>query len=506
MGQGTDLRTLALDLLPFGVVVADGSGHVVAANKAARIFLELDEQEPAGAMLHCGGRRVCLSEILREHASGSTVRRRLKLEHPRYGWLNATLTQAQGEEDERMVHLMVRLGPRRDWRWAGRSDPLVAFAHEIRNIQTSLSEALNLVADGAAGPLAEPQLHMVRAAREDAARIERLTERMCTTNCGPAASILVSAQRIDLAELARGIVRAFAGVAERKGVSLTFDEANGPVWCYGDSDLLTQAPSNLVTNAMKFTPRGGAVSLSARRLRSPDKEERVELSVRDTGVGLSRSEIDSVFAPSGKARRMSDGGGESGLGVGLRIVRNIAELHGGRLTVDSEPGKGSTFSLVLPPDFRQGEHYLHAEIADVLMLARAIDAPVSVAVLTVLSMKSPKTVEAADQRLEHLPMVEQCLVDNLRPGDSVIVRDDSAILVLYDTDQSGARLVSERVADALAQLLNTLPHPHPQCAISCGIACRPVDGDTAAELLQSAKHRSTRRNAGLRETEVWSER
>ena len=110
----------------------------------------------------------------------------------------------------------------------------------------------------------------------------------------------------------------------------------------GDRDRLLQALTNLVSNAVKYSPAGGEVTIAARN-DGPD----LLLSVQDQGIGIDAADLDRVFD---RFERVESGiaGRIAGAGLGLSIVREIAALHGGRVWAESEPGVGSTFSLSLP--------------------------------------------------------------------------------------------------------------------------------------------------------------
>ena len=111
-----------------------------------------------------------------------------------------------------------------------------------------------------------------------------------------------------------------------------------------DRDRMRQVADNLVSNALKYTPRGGRVSV---RLR-PDGE-RVELAVRDTGIGIDAPDRDRLFTRFFRARQAAERNIQ-GVGLGLSIARSIVESHGGRIEVDSQPGEGSVFRVRIPRD------------------------------------------------------------------------------------------------------------------------------------------------------------
>jgi signal transduction histidine kinase len=146
----------------------------------------------------------------------------------------------------------------------------------------------------------------------------------------------------DLRDPLRSVVEAHAEEAERRGVSLSSEVPATPVPLTFDRERIVQLVGNLIGNALKFTPRGGSVSLAL-----SDEGEAAVIEVRDTGAGIPAGELPLIFdrfyrgTNTGEARA-------SGSGLGLAIARSIAEMHGGEIVVQSAVGAGSTFRVRLP--------------------------------------------------------------------------------------------------------------------------------------------------------------
>ena len=153
------------------------------------------------------------------------------------------------------------------------------------------------------------------------------------------------------------LARAFEMVKDRaqeKGLELVLDTDHLPNRLRGDPTRLSQALINLLTNAVKFTPAGGTVTVTARAA----KRGEVHVSVRDTGIGIPAAKLESVFEPfvqvdAGHTRR------REGTGLGLAISRDLARGMGGDLTAESTPGEGSTFTLTLPRGERRNHSAQH---------------------------------------------------------------------------------------------------------------------------------------------------
>ena len=145
---------------------------------------------------------------------------------------------------------------------------------------------------------------------------------------------------IDVSKLVRDACELLEPVAEDGGLSLTCDTPN-PCHFVGDRRMIQRILSNLLDNALKYTPSGGAVEVSL----SERNGREVALTVHDTGIGIPAGDLPHVFE---RFYRCDQSRSEPGTGLGLSLARALARVHNGDITVASTPGKGSTFTLILP--------------------------------------------------------------------------------------------------------------------------------------------------------------
>jgi signal transduction histidine kinase len=129
--------------------------------------------------------------------------------------------------------------------------------------------------------------------------------------------------------------------AQRHDIALALEVEPGVSVVQADERKVRQMMLNLLSNAVKFTPDGGRVDVSARR-----ENGAIEIAVRDTGIGIDPKDQAAVFEEFRQVGR--DGGHHEGTGLGLALTRRFAELHGGRVRLESAPGSGSIFTVVLP--------------------------------------------------------------------------------------------------------------------------------------------------------------
>lgn len=157
-------------------------------------------------------------------------------------------------------------------------------------------------------------------------------------------------QRVNLAEFdiigtLQNAVKLQEKVAQSKGLQLIFEQtlATVPFQIVADEPKIMQVINNLLSNAIKFTPKGGSVALRVQ----PQNDDRLLIMVQDTGIGIPAEHLPRVFEKFGSHQR-SGTSGEKGTGLGMTIVKRFVELHGGAIDVESQQGKGTTFTMSLP--------------------------------------------------------------------------------------------------------------------------------------------------------------
>jgi CheY-like chemotaxis protein/AraC-like DNA-binding protein/two-component sensor histidine kinase len=149
------------------------------------------------------------------------------------------------------------------------------------------------------------------------------------------------ARRLDIGAFLQNLANSFAAFAERKQLTFEVQIPSEPIVLYADADQLQKVLSNLLSNAFKFTPAGGSVRVSVQT-----DSESCRIAVRDSGQGIPASELTRVFERFYRVRG-SSGPAQPGTGIGLALAKELVELHGGTLTVQSEEGFGSTFTVTL---------------------------------------------------------------------------------------------------------------------------------------------------------------
>ncbi|MBB3082826.1 sensor histidine kinase [Geodermatophilus sabuli] len=232
------------------------------------------------------------------------------------------------------------------------------ISHELRTPLSSILGYLELVLDDPDQPLTDEQRQYLGTVERNAQRLLRLVGDLLFTAQVDAGRFSLQPEDVDLAAVVRAAEETARVTAATAGVELVVDVPDGGLPVRGDAVRLGQASDNLVANAVKFTPRGGRVTLTLRAAwrtadgtvvpeEQPDAVPVARLAVTDTGIGIPAGEQAQLFARffrASTARRNA----VPGVGLGLAITKAITTAHGGTLELDSAEGRGTTFTLTLP--------------------------------------------------------------------------------------------------------------------------------------------------------------
>jgi signal transduction histidine kinase len=214
------------------------------------------------------------------------------------------------------------------------------LSHELRSPITSVREAAHLLADGVPGPLTAKQARLVDIIRRSTDRLLRLVNQILDVSRLRAGVLPLEFVPLDLDWLVARAVEELRPQADEARVTLVRERVGSRFTVQGDEDRLVQVVVNLLANAVRFTPVGGRVTV-----RLVDAGPECEIQVEDTGVGIPAAELPHIFESYRQAHP-----GKGGTGLGLAIVRGLVQAHGGRVTAESQEGKGSRFTVLLPRD------------------------------------------------------------------------------------------------------------------------------------------------------------
>jgi signal transduction histidine kinase len=224
-----------------------------------------------------------------------------------------------------------------------KSDFVSNVSHELRTPLTAIKGAVDLILREVAGPLTEKQIHYLSRVRSNTQHLAGLINDLLDLSKIESGKIEMKSGRVSMGGLIHEVVETLRPVAVEKAIALEANTPEPSIMVWADREKINQVLMNLIGNAIKFTPAHGGVNVSV----TTKGDASVRVSVSDTGPGVAPGEEERIFnkfyqiAEAGEAK-------PKGTGLGLAISKALVELHGGRIWVESEPGRGSAFYFTLP--------------------------------------------------------------------------------------------------------------------------------------------------------------
>lgn len=275
-----------------------------------------------------------LAFLLAETLSRPLRRIRVAAERIGQGDLETRVDPVGDPEVRSVAQALNRLAETLEHEEEIRKQTVADLAHELRTPVNGLLARIEAAQDGV---LSAPD--NLEAMHEEALRLTRLLDDLTRLADAEQPGLLLEKQPLDLGEVVRAVADSFAPRFAEAGIDVEVDV--GPVWVDGNVGRLEQIASNLLSNALRYTPPGGSVTVRVARAR-----DEAILEVADTGVGIAPDDLRHVFTRfwRGDPSRSPATGGS---GIGLAIVRELVRAHDGRVDVDSTVGEGTRFRVVL---------------------------------------------------------------------------------------------------------------------------------------------------------------
>jgi PAS domain S-box-containing protein len=311
------------------LTLAEGSARFGTRVRAADGRL-LDVEVSLSHLEAEGGRLVCfLHDVTEAKAVTEALAREREFLAERVAERTAELSRANAE--------LARVSRLKD-------DFLASMSHELRTPLSAILGLSDLLLAGGRGPLAEPQARAVGMMQESGRHLLALITDILDVSKIGAGRLELALGRVDLRRVCEASVALVAPSAARKRHDLSLEVPAGPVVFRADERRIKQVLVNLLDNAVKFTPAGGSIGLQAV---GDEGRAEVRIAVRDSGPGIEPEARKQLFRPFVQldARLARE---HEGSGLGLVLADRLVALHGGRVELESEPGRGSRFTVVLP--------------------------------------------------------------------------------------------------------------------------------------------------------------
>lgn len=335
IGMDRDRMSVILSQMSDGIILLDGEGKITAVNDAAKEILQITEEAAIGHIFIEAVHDYELNELVskcietKKECTGSVEISGTKQ------FLLAIATPLEGGGCLLLLQNLTEL-KRLD---AVKRDLSANISHELRLPIASIKALAETLAQGAVDDpsVAKEFLGQINAETDRLAQMVQELGDLSRIESGQAP---LAKQKIGIGEVIKRAAERIKPQADRAGLSINIDVASDLPPVSADRDRIEQVLVNLLHNSIKFTPSGGNITISA--ISSGDS---LQVSVADSGVGISADDLPRIFERFYKADRARSGGGT---GLGLAIVKHIIEAHGGKIWAQSVEGKGATFTFTLP--------------------------------------------------------------------------------------------------------------------------------------------------------------
>jgi NtrC-family two-component system sensor histidine kinase KinB len=337
-----------IESLEDGIVLIDPQGVVTHINEVAAIIVGIDRTEALGSPFtdldsnhpHYLRVRAALNNGNKIFDDNARVEVDLHIRGRDHTYVLKPVTLHSGENESLGTLLILQdITYLRD-KDRARVNLVATLSHELKTPLTSLALSAELL-DRDKANFDPKQRDLLATASEDIGRIRHLADDLLNLARGETGTISIRSIMVDIGSLIRAVMNSFALQADQKGVALQSSIAASAPPMLADPVKLSWVMSNLIGNAMRYTPSGGTITVS-----SSVAGNSVRIQVRDTGTGVAAEIRDHLFE---RYAQWSSNGSEPGsAGLGLAIAKEIVEAHGGRIFVESTVGEGTCFTVELP--------------------------------------------------------------------------------------------------------------------------------------------------------------
>ena len=332
----------AFDSLPEAVAVIDPEGTVEVATETARNFFGLQPNTPIKELplewINGLVQEALKQGRITESKGNQTVIQHFIKGEERYFRPEAIPILDQERQSTGVVLVLQDVTQIRHQDELKRG-MISTVSHQLKTPLTSIRMAIHLLLEEKVGPLTEQQVDLLLAAREDSDRLHNILNNLLDISRIESGKTKMELQAVSPNSLQMEALEPFWRAAHDQGVTLLVDIPGELPDVWADPTRIYYVFSNLLSNALRYTPPGGTITFSAKA-----EEKEVRFSVTDTGKGIPSQYLPRIFE---QFFRVPGQEKESGAGLGLAIVKEIIEAHGGTVGVESQEGKGSTFIFTL---------------------------------------------------------------------------------------------------------------------------------------------------------------
>lgn len=473
-----------------GVIMIDGRGEIAVLNPQARRMLDLalDEEVTSKVLLE-KMKAPALDKILEEfQGKGRLITKEIAVpQGEKSVILRSDLTSVKDAE-ENIVGIVAILRNITKEKEVDRmkTEFISTVSHELRTPLTIMKEFISIILDEIPGKLTSDQKKYVGIIKGNIDRLARLINNLLDISKIEDRKIELKRAPVDIANLANGVIFTLKSEADKKHIEFkTLFRAPLP-GIYVDSDRITQVFTNLIGNAVEFTPQKGQIAVEV-----IDRDKEIECSVTDTGVGIAPENLDKLFGRFQQFGRVT-GPGTKGTGLGLAITKELVQMHNGKIWVESKLGKGSKFIFTLPK--YTAESLFKEYINNGIKKAMKEDLKMSVIVVSIAEPNRLKQSSASENLNSILRGMEDILSNSLRreEGDAALKNNGEVVVILADCNRENALRVEGRLEHVLEDYLARKKMAG-EIKLRFGCATYPDEAKSDEELIKKAKESVIRR-------------
>jgi signal transduction histidine kinase len=368
---------------------------------------------------------------------------------------------------------------------AMKSEFVSVASHELRTPLAAIKNAVQLMLSGKTGEINENQAKFLSMAERNINRLTNILNNLLNLSRIESGKVELKFENIDLKGIIELTASSLRPHADGKSIQIEVEVPEQLSAVYGDHEKIEQILTNLIGNAIKFTAEGGKILITAQptsRERKSGYRDMLAISVKDTGIGIPSEHLDTIFEKfhqvDGSLHRSV-----SGTGLGLAITKGLVEAHQGKIWVESEMGKGSTFTFTLPlSEGERREPRFRFILDKEFQRAQENNAPLTLFLIKVLDEGKEVKESLLDQLEEK---VTQCLC---RKADILLRREKEKILAaICEANLMGAQVIRQRIQEEIQK--QPLEGQRAPLLIKMGTATYPEEALSKAELFRLAKER-----------------
>lgn len=335
-----------------GLVVIDASRQQFLVNPVARSILEIPAgKEPTREMVEdrLGLKLVDLTDELAKLKESADAKR-TAVRHVELFWrgqqayvrVNASSLPGDGKSDAGEMLLVLQDVTMERSVEEMKAKLMSNISHELRTPTAVVKEFISLILDGVAGDLSASQRQYIQIMQSNVERLSRLIENLLTLARSDTGGFTIILRPLELVPVIESVAQSLSVKLNQKRMTIELNLPHDLPLVYADRDALTQIITNIIENARKYSPNDTTVTVTA-----VGKGPRVEIAVADEGFGIPASEHEAIFKRFHRLVDKDDPRFQEGVGLGLPLVKDLVNRHGGDIWLTSEVGKGSTFFVSL---------------------------------------------------------------------------------------------------------------------------------------------------------------